>query len=220
MDVTLSQQLSQAQAALKAQADDQNKMAKASGKITAEIRRITDLKRAAVDAAEAAAQVGARRLLGEATAAEAEDAKEAATNARFAAAGADEAIAQLNREAELVSQRYHATISGVTAAQNVCNQIQAAMIVESANASAAEYLATAQAMAAALLKLVAHAKALERIQGATTFAAWVPSTVEVPAFPGLDAFKGSPHHKLSLPVANDAQHLSAAVSAVLGSVNK
>lgn len=218
MQTSLKEQLAAAQFEVRAQADVQKKLSEASAKIAAEIRRVGGLKRTADALTEEAAQVGARRILGEATDAEAEAANARAAQARADAAGADTVIAQLNRENELVSQRYQSVVPAAQVAQNVCNQIRAAMVRESAEAAAAEYVAAANALGLALRKVVAHAKALATIPEAGNFAPWTPAAVEVPAFPELAAFGGNPLRKLVIAVGNPDQ-VQAETSAILRSLS-
>ena len=77
MPTTLKEQLAAACAAFKPHAEEQTRLSEASAKINAEIRRLQKLKRDAEEAAEHSAQVGARRLLGEATDEEAQAARDA-----------------------------------------------------------------------------------------------------------------------------------------------
>ena len=214
MNTTLQEQLVAAQAEVKTHADEQTKLSQASAKIVTAIQAVEARKRAAHEATENAAQIGARRILGEASDRDAELANAAAAAARAAAAGADEAIAQLNRENELISARYQASVPRAAAAQNVCNQLRAAVITDAANCAAQEYMAAARAMADALVKLLAHARALDRIPNSSNFAPYRPQVVELPAFPGLKAFDGQAGHRLVIGVS-DAATLDHEANAVL-----
>ena len=214
MQSSLYEQLAAAQATLKTHADTQQKLSQAQARAGTEIRRLEKLKVVAKEKAEAAAQVGARRLMGEATDKEAEDAAQAAHDALLEAAGVDHAVNRLNRESELVSERYQAAVPEAVAAQNVCNQIRVAILLESADEAAAVYLQAANAMRDALVTLLAHAKALERVQPNTAFTVQYPHSVDVPAFPTLNAFKPNPHWRMALPVG-DAAKLTAAADAVM-----
>jgi hypothetical protein len=214
MDNSLKEQLAAANAAFQPHVEEQTRLSEASRKIGDEIRRLQGLKREAEAAAEASAQVSARRHLGEATDAEADAARAEADRAAAEAEGADRAITQLNRENELVNARFQASIPQAAAAQNVCNQLRAAVLLEDADRAAVEYLESVQAMGAALVRLLGYSKALERIQGAQPFAQRVTERIELPAFPALAAFRPNPHGSFAM-LFGDAASVGAEADRVL-----
>lgn len=200
MEQSLKEQLAAAHAELQSIGHEQQKRSEASSKVNGEIARLNALKADTAAADEHAAQISARRHLGEATDAEAKAARDAAESAAAAAAGAERAIVQLQREAELVHGRYMDTIAPGTAAQAVCNQLRAAVLYESANQAVVEYLEAASTLREKLQVLVGHAKALERIKGAEPFTRQFHVALDVPAFPTLAAFRPHPHHRLQLAI--------------------
>lgn len=214
MQSNLREQLATAQATVKTHADNQKMLSTAQARAGNEARRLEAMKKVAVEAAEQAAQVGAAFHMGEATERDVKKANEAAHDAMVAAGGADHAIKRLNREAELISERYHASHPDAVAAQNVCNQIRAAILLESADEAAMTYLEKARAMRDALFELMAHGKALERVQESASFTQHYPQVVQVPSFPGLNAFKPNQQWQMALPV-NDVAKLMAAADAVM-----
>jgi hypothetical protein len=214
MEQSLKEQLAAAHAELQAVAQEQQKRADANTKVNAEIARLDGLRAASAAADEHAAQVSARRHLGEATDAEAHAARQAADGAAAAAAGAERAIIQLQREAELVQSRYMDAIAPGEAAQNVCNQLRSAVLHESANEAAVEYINAVAAARDALVKLIGHAKALSRIQGAQPFVSFFHAKMDVPAFPALHAFRPNLHHRLDVSVGVNGDVERAADSIV------
>ena len=200
MEQSLKEQLAAAHAEFQAVAQEQQKRADANTKVNGEIARLNGLKAASAAADEHAAQVSAQRHLGEATDAEAQVARQAADDAAAAGAGAERAIIQLQREAELVHGRYMDTMAPGNAAQNICNHLRSAVLHESANEAAVEYINAVGAARDALVKLVGHAKALSRIQGAQPFVPFFHAKMDLPAFPALQAFRPSPHHRLEVSV--------------------
>ena len=212
MPTTLKEQLAAACAAFKPHAEEQTRLSEASAKINAEIRRLQKLKRDAEEAAEHSAQVGARRLLGEATDEEAQAARDASEAASREAEGVDRALAQLNREHELVHVRYQAAVPQGVAAQNVCNQLRAAILMEEADRAAEEYVAAAKAMCDALVKVLGCSKAMERVPGGQGFAPRPVERVELPAFPALTTFRPSPHQSFVVAVGSPSSVGEAADS--------
>ena len=200
MEQTLKEQLAAAHAEFQVIGQQQKKLSDASSRINGEIRRLSALKQSASTANEEAAQVSARRLLGEATDAEAARARAAAESAVAEASGADREIAQLQREAELIHGRYMDAVAPGTSAQAVCNQIRGAILHESANEAAVEYIEAMAKARDALTKVFGHAKALSRIKDVEPFVRYFHAAVEFPAFPTLPAFRPSPHQKLAVAV--------------------
>jgi len=210
MENSLKEQLAVACAALKPHVEGQSLLSEASRKIASEIRRLQGVKQLADTAAEAAAQVSARRHLGEATDSEAEEARAAADAAAAEADGADRAIAQLNRENELVHARYQAAVPQGVAAQNVCNHLRAAILLEEADRAALEYIAAVKAMCESLVKVLGCSKAIERIPGVQGFAPRPVEHLTLPAFPSLASFRPSPHQSFVVNVGSIASVNEAA----------
>ena len=214
MQSTLYEQLAAAQAIVKAHGDTQEKLSAALARSGAETRRLEALKKVAVDAAEHAAKIGALFHMGEATDKDVKAANEAAHDAMVTAGGADHAIKRLNREAELISERYHASHPAAVAAQEVCNQLRAHILLESTNEAAVKYRAAVTATHGALVHLLGHEEALKRTGTGSSFTPRYPHGLEVPAFPSLPAFAGNLGWSLVMPVGS----LAAAADAVMRSL--
>ena len=215
MEHTLKEQLAAAHADVQRCGAEQQKLSAASATINNKIRELSALKEAVASAQEEAAQVSARRLIGEATDEEAADARHAADRAAGDAAGAERLIAQLQREAELIHERYMAAVPPGTAAQNVCNQLRASILLESADEAAVEYLEAVAVARDKLAKLFGHAKAMNRIHGAEPFVRYFHAALELPAFPMLRAFRPNPHNKLTLTVGLGSD-VDAAADGIIG----
>lgn len=215
MEQSLKEQLAAAHAELQRCGAEQKRLSTASTEINDEIRRLTDLKKAADSAQEEAAQVSARHLIGEATDDELARARDVEERAAAAASGADRLIAQRQRASELIHERYMAAVAPGTAAQNVCNQFRAAILHKSADESAAEYIDAVGAARDALVKLLGHAKALSRVQGAEPFVSYFHAKMDLPAFPNLQAFRPNPHHRLDVTVGLNGD-VDAAADKIVG----
>lgn len=201
---------------LKARLTAQEKLSQAQAKALAEVRRLEGLKAAAAKAGEDAAQVGARRLLAEASDKEVREVLAIAAVAHEQARGADEAIALRTREAELIHGRYMQEVPLIAKAQEQYREKLANVLMDAANRSANEYLAEVEAhLPRPLAAVLGCMKALERIGKAPAgFASHYPLGVDLPAFPGLDAFKTLHQRKFTVKIA-DPQSIDALADEVV-----
>lgn len=164
MDNAIINNLQAAIAAAQAEADGLQSLSDASAKIQKGINEQRAIAAAAEAATTRAAELSAKRYFGEATDADVEAATKAANAAGVQAQSAALIIEQLERQLQIVNQRYSAAHAGFQRAQDFVNDCREAAILGAADDVAGEYIDAIVAARSALLRLLGHSKALESMR--------------------------------------------------------
>ena len=161
MDKTIVKNLKEALNAAQTEAQGLQPLSDASAKIQQGINEQRAIQAQAEAATTRAAELSAKRYFGEATDAEVEAATKTANEARIQAQSAALNVEQLERQLEIVNQRYATAHAGFQRAQENANVCREAAILGAADDVASEYIDAVVAARAALLRLLGHSKALE-----------------------------------------------------------
>jgi hypothetical protein len=164
MDKAIINNLKEAQAAAQAEVQALQGLSDASAKIQQGISEQRAIRAQAEAASTLAAELSAKRYFGEATDAEVAAATKAASDAGIQAQSAALIIEQLERQLEIINQRYataHAVFQRAQANVNGCRE---AAVLGAADDVADEYIDAVVAARAALLRLLGHSKALEMVR--------------------------------------------------------
>lgn len=164
MDNAIINNLQAAITTAQAEAEGLQSLSDASAKIQKGINEQRAIAAAAESAATRAAELSAKRYFGEATDAEVKAATQAASDAGIQAQSAALVVEQLERQLQIVNDRYAAAHVGFQRAQDNVNGCREAAILNAADDVAGEYIDAIVAARAALLRLLGHSKALERVR--------------------------------------------------------